>query len=165
MRITARSFAALSSRSRTTAAPLAACALIVFTTLTLVPSLHPAPAAEQTPFNSIANLATALSENDASGALGYFDSHMKDYSDIEQRIEALTAQDDISCAIDIVTDTESGGVHKLDLDWFMQLTNQTDPSQLERRRRRIEVEVRRFRNVWKITGISIISIFDPIRIQ
>src|SRR5580692_8948408 len=91
-------------------------------------------AAEQTPFDSLAKLASALSENDADDALEYFDSHMQTYGQIEQKLEALTAQADISCAIDVVSDVEANGVHKLDLDWFMQLKSQIDDSQFERRR-------------------------------
>jgi hypothetical protein len=122
-------------------------------------------AADQTPFASLANLATALSESDSDSALEYFDSHMADYGEIEQKIEALTTQADISCAIDIVTDTEAGGIHKLDLDWFMQLKSQIDDSQLERRRERVQVEMRQIKGVWRITSISPISIFGPLQIR
>jgi hypothetical protein len=122
-------------------------------------------AAEKTPFASVANLATALSESDADGALDIFDSKMKSYPEIEQKIEALTAQADINCAIDVVTDEESDGLHKLDLDWFMQLKSQIDDSQLERRRERVQVEMRQMKGVWKIISISPISIFDPLQIH
>jgi len=122
-------------------------------------------AADQTPFASLAKLATALSDSDADVALDYFDSHMKSYGEIEQKLEALTAQADISCAIDVVDDQEAGGVHKLDLDWFMQLKSQIDDSQFERRRERVQVEMRQFKGVWKITALSPIAIFDPLNIR
>jgi len=122
-------------------------------------------AAESTPFASLAKLASALSENDSDDALEYFDSHMQSYGQIEQKLEALTAQAEISCAIDIVTDVEANGVHKLDLDWFMQLKSQIDDSQFERRRERVQVEMRQFKNVWKITSVSPIAIFDPLQIH
>jgi hypothetical protein len=122
-------------------------------------------AADQTPFTSLAKLATALSESDSDSALDYFDSHMKSYGEIEQKLEALTTQADISCAIDVVDDQEAAGVHKLDLDWFMQLKSQIDDSQLERRRERVQVEMRQFKGVWKITALSPLSIFDPLNIR
>src|SRR5579862_1008226 len=111
-------------------------------------------AAEKTPSVAIASLATALSENDPDGALEFFDAKMPSYAEIEQKLEALTAQDDISCAIEIVTDTEANGVHKLDLDWFMQLKAQGASEQIERRRERVQVEMRQIKGVWKITNIS-----------
>jgi membrane-bound lytic murein transglycosylase B len=122
-------------------------------------------AADQTPLASLAKLATALSDSDADSALDFFDSHMKSYGEIEQKLEALTAQADISCAIDVVDDMEADGVHKLDLDWFMELKSQIDDSQLERRRERVQVEMRQFKGVWKITALSPISIFDPLKIH
>ena len=122
-------------------------------------------AADQTPLASLAKLATALSDSDADSALDYFDSHMKSYGEIEQKLEALTAQADISCAIDVVDDMEADGVHKLDLDWFMELKSQIDDSQLERRRERVQVEMRQFKGVWKITSLSPVGIFDPLQIR
>jgi hypothetical protein len=121
-------------------------------------------AAEQTPLAAIADLATSLSESDPDGVLRYFDSQMKDYGTIEADIEALTAQADISCAIDIVKDDESNGVHKLDLDWFMELKSQGGNSQLERRRERVQVEMREIKGKWKITALSPLSILGPIQI-
>jgi hypothetical protein len=123
-----------------------------------------AMAAEQTPLAAIADLATALSENDPDGVLRTFDSQMKEYGAIEANIEALTAQTDVSCAIDIVKDDESNGVHKLDLDWFMELKSQGNNPQLERRRERVQIEMREIKGKWKIIALSPLSIFDPIKI-
>ena len=122
-------------------------------------------AAEQTPFAAIADLATALSENDPDGVLRYFDSQMKDYGAIEADVEALAAQADISCAIDIVKDDESNGVHKLDLDWFMELKSRGNSPQLERRRERVQIEMREIKGRWKITVLSPLSILEPIHIR
>jgi hypothetical protein len=122
-------------------------------------------AAEQTPFASIAKLATALSESDTDSALDFFDSQMKSYGEIEQKVESITAQADISCAIDVVSDVEANGVHKLDLDWLMTLMPQSDDLQTERRRERVQVEMRQIKGVWKITSISPVSILDPIHIR
>lgn len=124
-----------------------------------------AVAAEQTPLGAIADLATALSENDPDGVLRYFDSEMKDYGAIEANVEALAAQTDVSCAIDIVTDDESNGVHKMDLDWFMELKSQGDNPQVERRRERVHVEMRQVKGRWKVTSLAPLSILDPIRIR
>jgi hypothetical protein len=128
-------------------------------------ALFPVLAAEQSPFASLANLATALSESDSDTALEYFDTQMKGYGDLERNIEAMTAQTDVSCAIDIVTDVEENGVHKLDLDWFMQLKSVSDSGQLERRRERVMVEMRLMKGKWKIISLSPASILDPLRIK
>jgi len=144
---------------RTTARSRRGIALILF-------AAGVALAAESTPFTSIAKLATALSGSDAGGALDYFDSHMQGYGEIEQKIEALTAQADISCAIDVVTDVEAGGVHKLDLDWLMTLKpSYADAAKSERRRERVQVEMRQIKGVWKIDAITPLKIFDSVRVH
>jgi hypothetical protein len=122
-------------------------------------------AAEETPFSALAQLATALSENDVDGALGFFDPAMKDRGEIENRIEALVQQAEIACSLDVVTDDEQGGVHKLDVDWFFQLTSQADESRLERRRERVAIEMRLVKGHWRITALSPLKILDPLQIQ
>lgn len=132
--------------------------LALFVTVSLLAADNPLLA-------SIANLATALSENDPDAALRIFDSEIKDYGAIEAKIGALAAQADVSCAIDIVTDEESDGLHKLDLDWFMELKSQGDIPQIERRRERVHVEMREIKGAWKITAITPISILDPVHVR
>jgi hypothetical protein len=122
------------------------------------------PAAEETPFSTLAKFAMSLSENDADGALEIFDSQMKGYGQIEQDIESLTAQADISCDIEILTDTEASGVHKLDVDWFLQLKSQTDDALLDRRRERVQIEMRQIKGHWKIVSMAPLKILDPINI-
>ena len=83
-----------------------------------------------------------------------------------ERLSRITKAD-VACAIDIVTDEESNGVHKLDLDWFMELKPQGDNNdpQVERRRVRVQVEMKLIKNRWKITSLAPLSILDPIKIQ
>lgn len=128
-------------------------------------ALQAAEGAEETPFTVIANLATALSENDSAGAMRYFDSDMKDYGRIAADVQALADQTDVTCAIDVVADDETNGVHKLDLDWFMDLKTQNDLPQTEQRRVRVHVEMKQIEGRWKITAISPLSILDPIQIK
>ena len=122
-------------------------------------------AADSTPLASVAKIAAALSQGDSDGALEYFDSDMKGYADLEQKIVALTEQADISCAIDVVTDTEENGLHKLDLDWYVQMTPQSATGPVERRRERIQVEMKLIKKQWRITSMTPTKIFDPIPIK
>ena len=123
-----------------------------------------AQAAEETPLSGLAGLAQKLSQSDAYGSLDYFDNHMKAYDVIERNVAALTEQAELACSIDIITDEVSGEVHKLDVDWFLQLKSQTDDSLLERRRERVHLEMRLVKAHWKITAFSPVKIFDPIQI-
>ena len=64
----------------------------------------------------------------------------------------------MSCAIDIVTDEEVNGVHKLDLDWFMELKSQRRLTIGTQTRAR-SGEMRQIKGVWKITLVA--SYSDP----
>jgi hypothetical protein len=131
----------------------------------LSPITVAAPATEDTPFSTLARLASYLSENDASSALGLFDSQMKGFGDLAGNVEALAAQTDVTCAIDVVSDVESGGVHKLDLDWIVNLTSKADKGLTERRRERVQAEMRQIKGRWKITSLSPLRILDAIHIR
>ena len=123
-------------------------------------------AAPQTPLSALAELASDLSQGDPASAIGMFDPQTTGYGQIEANIQALAAQTDVSCAIDIVSDDESAsGAHKLDLDWIMTLKSQADNVSVERRRERVQVEMKQIRGKWKITAFSPLNALDPIHVH
>ena len=122
-------------------------------------------AEEETPFTRLAKLAMYLSQNSASEALACFDPKMKDYAIIEGNIEAIGAQTDVLCAIDVVEEQGEGDERKLDTDWFVELRSQADGGPVERRRERVHIEMKKFSKVWKIVAMAPVSILTPIHIQ
>jgi hypothetical protein len=144
---------------RTTAASL----LLVFSALLFGATLSAAET--ETPFSTLSRLASYLSENDAASASDIFDHQMKGYGELENNLEALAAQTDVSCAIDVVSEVEDGPVHKLDLDWLVTLRGKTDTSQVERRRERVQVEMRQIKGKWKITAMAPQSVLSAIVIR
>ena len=138
--------------------------LSALATFLLLISAAGLPAAEQTPFSTLASLATYFSENDAASVIALFDPQMKGYGEIVRNVDAITAQTDPSCALDILDDTETNGVHKLDVDIVFQLKSKADRNRVERRRERLQIEMRQIKGKWKITAFSPLSILDPIHI-
>ncbi len=120
------------------------------------------PAAEESPVPSLARLASALSRNDSVSALEVFDSSLPGYAGLEANLTALTAQTDILCALDVVSDMEADGVHTVDVDWYMQLKPQGDAGRVERRRERVTLKMKLFRGKWRITSLSPVSILSPV---
>lgn len=118
----------------------------------------------ETPVQAIAGLASDLSQGDVASAIARLDPRMAEYNTIRAYLDALVAQTEISCAIDVVTDEEAGGVHTLDLDWLMGLKT-PDSNKLERRRERVRVEMREVKGKWIITAFSPLTIVSPIRVQ
>ncbi len=122
-------------------------------------------AEEETPFTRLAKLATYLSQNSVPEALACFDPQMKDYGSIEADIDALGAQTDVLCAIDVIEEKGEGNERKLDTDWFVELRSQADGGPVERRRERVQIEMKKFPKAWKIVAMAPISILDPIHIH
>lgn len=122
-------------------------------------------AEEETPFARLSKLAAYLSQNSVPEALSCFDAKMKDYAIIEGDIGALGAQTDVLCAIDVVEEKGEGDERKLDTDWYLQLRSQADGGPVERRRERVQIDMKKFSKKWKIVAMSPISILDPIHIQ
>jgi hypothetical protein len=131
----------------------------------------------ETPYTQISKLAMYLSAGDAVGALESFDKGMKSHAAIAENIEALAAQTDVLCSIDVVEDKEADNVaadvHHLDLDWYMMLKLRADSQQVERRRERVAVTVQRFqvksgkdhKDVWRITALAPETILAPLAIK
>jgi len=122
-------------------------------------------AEEETPFDRLAMLATYLSQNSAPEALACFDPTMKDYAIVQADIEAIGAQTDVLCAIDVVEEKGEGNERKLDTDWFVELRSQADGGPVERRRERVQIEMKRFPKAWRIVAMSPVSILAPIHIR
>ena len=117
---------------------------------------------DPTVFKLVARLASDLNDKEESGALGAFDSSMRQYGEIDNDIDALVTQFDVLCAIDIVSDRLTGGVHTLDLDWYMQLKSRADAGAVIKRRERVQVTLSQVRNKWKIGHISSLSALSPL---
>ena len=126
---------------------------------------------EETPFTRLAKLATYLSQNSVPEALACFDPKMKDYALIEANIGALGAQTDVLCAIDVIEEKAvvqekgEGDQRKLDTDWYVELRSQADGGPVERRRERVQIEMKKSSNAWKIVALAPVSILDPIHIR
>ncbi len=133
--------------------------------LLLVPAGMVLAAVAPTPLAILAELASDLSQGDPVAAIGMFDSGMAGFGRIEANIRALAAQTDVSCAIEIVSDEETGGVHKLDLDWLMTLKSQGDEVSVERRRERVQIEMKQVKGKWKITAFSPAGVLNPIQVR
>jgi hypothetical protein len=122
-----------------------------------------------TPYVRIAKTATYISAGDTVGALEAFDKSLTNYGKIAEDLTALSAQADVLCAIEVVSDKEAddakADIHHLDLDWYMTLTSRADTGLTEKRRVRVAVTIQRFNAKWRITALSPDSILAPITIK
>jgi hypothetical protein len=117
---------------------------------------------ETHPFARIAGLASALSESDGYNAARFFDSAMPDRAAIAADIDALVSQNDVLCAIDVIADHQTGDIHDLDTDWYLELKSKADAGSIQRRRDRVRVRMELKSGEWRITAISPESVLSPV---
>lgn len=113
----------------------------------------------------LADMATSLSANEGWRFMERIDKSTPGYEDLALKVNALTAQDDIVCSLDVLQ--EDGAADRIEalVDWYMDLTTRNDASPQERRRRRVKVVLRKFGKDWRVVEIDPLSILDPMRIQ
>ena len=122
-----------------------------------VPSLN----GQQDPVPTVlADLATALSQGDAVAAIGAFDRSMKEFGSLSANIEALVAQGEVLCAIDVVRESTTGAAQEIDADWYIQIKGRTS-GEVVRRRERVHLRLDKLRGRWRITGFSPSRILEP----
>jgi len=119
-----------------------------------------AAVAAVTPESTLTELASYLGQGDADSAISLFDQQ----PELANNIAALIDQTEVTCAVEIISDTETNGVHKLDVDWQITLKSKADNITVERRREQVKVEMRQIKGKWKITSLSPSTILDPIHI-
>lgn len=106
----------------------------------------------------LTRVAEALSENNASEALHYFDRHMPGFATLEADLNALSAKYLIACSIEFLEASTRPGSETLQLDWFVQLRSKAEDGPLLRRRERVTVTVATGGHA-RITSFAPLSIF------
>ena len=105
----------------------------------------------------ISRVAEALSENNVSEALHYFDRRMPSFDALATNLNALSAQYLIACSIDFLESSVAGNAETLQLDWFLQLRSKAEDGPLVRRRERVTLTV----TGGRITAFAPLSLLKP----
>ena len=90
--------------------------------------------AEQEVLDLFTVLASALSEGNGLAFLERVDHSMPDYNQFERNIVALTEQNEVLAAIDVLTDEGGDQTRKVTVDWLLQIRSRTETGPLVRRR-------------------------------
>jgi murein L,D-transpeptidase YcbB/YkuD len=109
----------------------------------------------------ITELASALSEGNGLAFLDHIDRAMPDYQKLEQSILALTEQNEVSAAIDILKQEGDDRTQTVELDWLMQIRSREDSGPIERRRETVKCRAERKKKNWKIVSLDPIALFAP----
>jgi hypothetical protein len=107
------------------------------------------------------SLASALSEGNGLAFLDHFDHSMPDYEQFARNILALTEQNEVTSAIDVITDEGDDQARRVAVDWLMQIRSRAESGPLVRRREIVKCRLERIKKKWKVTSLDPVSLFAP----
>jgi len=106
-------------------------------------------------------LASALSEGNGRAFLDYFDHSMPGYEQFASKLLALTEQNEITSAIDVITDAGDDRTRRVAVDWIVQIRSRAENGPLVRRREIVKCRLERMKKKWKVTSLDPVSLFAP----
>jgi hypothetical protein len=109
----------------------------------------------------LTEVAEALSEGNLDEFFAAFDRAMPDYQTLMTNVSGLVREYEVGSTIEPLSEEGDGRMRTLDLDWFLELVEQQDNTNLTRRRERVHVRVVKTGKKWKITSLEPIAFFAP----
>lgn len=116
---------------------------------------------EQEVLDLFTTLASALSEGNALAFLDRLDHSMPDYGKLERYIQALTEQDEIVAAIDVIKNEGDDQTRAVEVDWLLQIRSRAETGPLVRRREMVKCRLVRAKKKWKVASFEPITLFAP----
>lgn len=123
--------------------------------------------ADPDPRELLGTLASALSERDAGDFIRHFDSSMPNLDTLRANVEALVEQADVVSSIDFVSQSEENSDTVFEVDWAMTLQSRAAAAggPTERRRRVLNIRLRRQGSKWQVVSLKPLEFFEPPRYQ
>jgi hypothetical protein len=115
--------------------------------------------ARQEILDLVTEMASALSEGNGLAFLDHVDHSMRDYEKLERNIMALTAQNEVTSSIALLTEDGDDHARSADLDWFLQIRSREQTGPLERRRQTVKCGLERGKKKWRVVSLEPISFF------
>lgn len=110
-------------------------------------------------------VATALDDGNASGALVPFDKSMPGYSQLENYFVALTNEVSAHSDIDLIDEDGSETESKAVVRWILDLRDKVTNDEVDRRIKEVHVRLVAVKDKpgdWKIVALEPIDLFNPI---
>jgi hypothetical protein len=109
----------------------------------------------------LTDMASALSEGNASSFLRPFDRAMPGYEMLKANVTALLGQYKVQSSIEPVSDEAGSTGHALEFDWLMQIVEQEDGVNAIRRRDRVRCRMVKQGKRWRIVSFEPLAFFAP----
>lgn len=105
--------------------------------------------------------AAALSDGNAAEFMQAFDRSMPGYEMLASNISGLLGEYEVQSSIELLSEEGSGSTQTVELDWYLELIEQVDETNLTRRRERITCRLMKMGKKWKIVSLEPIAFFAP----
>jgi hypothetical protein len=109
----------------------------------------------------LSQVAAALAQGNVVEFLQAFDRNMPGYQTLETDVSALVREYEVGSTIEPLNDEGEGETRTVELDWFLELVEQQDETNITRRRDRVRCRVVKTGKNWKITSLDPLSFFAP----
>jgi hypothetical protein len=111
---------------------------------------------------TISGMASALTDNDSARFMQFIDPAAPNRSALRTDVEALIAQNQISCSIEVLEEKASDDTIDALTDWYMVIRPNQDGASTERRRMRVHVMESKGKRGWRVVEFTPRSILAPV---
>jgi hypothetical protein len=108
-----------------------------------------------------ASMASALSESNPGVFLRAFDPAMPGYERFAADINALAAQNALSCSIEMNAQKGDDRAQEVQLDWLLEISGAGQNHLLVRRQSVVKLRLERQKLKWRIVALDPLSLFAP----
>jgi len=105
--------------------------------------------------------AAALSAGKPDDFLAAFERSMQGYQMLASGISGLLGEYEVQSSIELLSEEGSGSTRTVELDWYLELVEQQDETNVARRRDQITCHLVKKGKKWKIIALEPISFFTP----
>jgi len=120
--------------------------------------------ANQEVYDRFESMASSLSQGDAEPFVDALDPSMSGYRDLAANVRALAAQTEVTSAIEVLTESGDATHQDVQLDWFLEITQKSDPLNLVRRRETVKCRLEKQKKKWRIVALEPAAFFAPPKI-
>ena len=110
-------------------------------------------------WDTIATMASALSEGNAAAFLKAFDPAMPRFAELQAGVKALLDSAEVQSSIDPLRNEGDDQARTVELDWFLQIVQREDTGGVTRRRERIKCRLERAGKRWRVASLDAIAFF------
>jgi hypothetical protein len=109
----------------------------------------------------LSQVAAALADGNVMEFRQAFDRNMPGYQTLETNVTALVSVYEVGSTIEPLSQEGDSRTQTVELDWFLELVEQQDETNVTRRRERVRCRLVKNGKKWKITSLEPVAFFAP----